>query len=236
MLVIAVLLTGRSVADDVWPAPPPVYVGGGRFTDVRFTTKAYHDEAFKLVLEEANKAANQLKLETCLPLTSSNIVESFISPYEYARESHCIGNMTTSNYMYGVCEGCKLSFVECAHQDQWCRTFQRNYTWPTNRIDFKEAYQQATQWLQLASMDVEALNRDCKWTVELDHYSVDPPRGKFVPVYWIIWKLGTNAGAPASVELFTPTKTLLGLRMEDSKYILRPPLVFTNLQKLISSP
>ncbi len=58
----------------------------------------------------------------------------------------------------------------------------------------------------------------------------------FVPVYWVDWTLPEQEGhgSTASVELFLPDKTIRQLRVEDAKYILRPPIVFTNLAELLS--
>jgi len=61
-------------------------------------------------------------------------------------------------------------------------------------------------------------------------------RTKISPIYYVSWlskgKVQPSAGSLASVELYLPTKTLLQLNVYDSKYILRPPLMFTNLEAL----
>ena len=226
-------------ADNICPDPPATNGAGFRNSRVSFTTDAYRHEAFRLVLQEINQVAREMKLEDNLPLTRSNILRAFIGPYAYARIRRAIGNITTSNYCYYVSVDCKFNCVERMHLMQDCQQFQASYTWPTNRIDFKEAYQQATQWLAAASMDVEALNRKCDYRVELDSNYVFAPRGQFVPAYWVLWKErgDTNkGGGAAEVMVFTPTRKLLQLRVEDPKYILRKPLQFTNIQELISSP
>jgi hypothetical protein len=88
-------------------------------------------------------------------------------------------------------------------------------------------------------MDVAALNRDCSVVVKPDSDYVHPPQGKFVPVYYVYWRKRTTeagrvADVPAGIRVFTPDKTLLQLRVEDPKYILRSTLVFTNLTYLLS--
>jgi hypothetical protein len=88
-------------------------------------------------------------------------------------------------------------------------------------------------------MDVEALNRDCSVVVQPDSDYVHPPQGKFVPVYYVYWRkrnteAGRGADVPAGLRVFTPDKALLQLRVEDPKYILRPPLVVTNLAFLLA--
>lgn len=90
-------------------------------------------------------------------------------------------------------------------------------------------------------MDVKGLNRDFDVNVAIDPYwnnvwMGELPKQRFTPIYVVSWltkgKPHYSAGGGASVELFLPTKTLLSLRVEDSKYILRPPLVVTNLAEL----
>ncbi len=98
-------------------------------------------------------------------------------------------------------------------------------------MDTNAAYQSATQFLNAASMDVKALNRDCSLTIR-----AFTPEGEqsahFVPVYWVSW---SKDGEPvASVELFEPTKTIRQMHVNRSEYILRQPLQITNLDFLLS--
>jgi hypothetical protein len=197
-----------------------------------FTTKAYQSEALRLVLQEVNRVAEQLQLPEQLPITETNVIKAFINPFGYAYAKKAVGNVTTRRYAYYVSQGNMLSYIESPHQDQECRRFQASHTWPISRMDTNQAYQLATQWLTAASMNVEALNRDCSVTVELDKAYVHPPAGKFVPVYNVCWSKGKQG--VASVRAFTPTKQLLQLRVEDPNYIMRSPLVFTNLADLLS--
>jgi len=92
-----------------------------------------------------------------------------------------------------------------------------------------------------AHMDVAALNRECDV-----HVSVSPhwngvelgelPKDKFTPLYVVWWASRDRTRKPgtggAEVELFLPTKDLIQLTVNEPKYILRPPLVFTNLSTL----
>jgi len=77
------------------------------------------------------------------------------------------------------------------------------------------------------------LNRDGE--VRIETFMPEGKAGKhFVPVYWVYWmgKTPGTSGNIAQIELFQPTKTLLQLRVNKPEYILRPPLVFTNLAEL----
>ncbi len=239
------LLAGTGVlfggpGDDPPPGVPNPIGPDGKYTPaLMFTTKAYHDEAFRLVLQEANRVATELRLPEKLPITEADLVERFINAFGYAHVQKAIGNVTTRNYTYYVSQGNRFSYLEGTHQAKDCRRYQRLYTWPLSRMDTNEAYQLASQCLAALSMDVLALNRDCVLVVEPDNDYVHPPQGKFVPVYYVYWrKRGTETGrvgdVPAGVRVFTPDKALLQLRVEDPKYILRAPLVFTNLHFLLS--
>jgi hypothetical protein len=223
-------------ADDLPPGVPNPIGPDGKYTPaLMFTTKAYQDEAFRLVLQEANRVATELRLPEKLPITETDLAGRFINAFGYAHVQKAIGNVTTRNYTYYVSQGNRFSYLEGTHQQEDCRRYQRLYTWPLSRMDTNEAYQLASQWLAAVSMDVLALNRDCSVVVKPDRDYVHPPQGKFVPVYYVFWrKAGKEGGSAADVRVFTPTKTLLQLRVEDPNYILRGPLLFTNLQFLLS--
>ena len=90
----------------------------------------------------------------------------------------------------------------------------------------------STQWLATVHMDVAGLNHDCRVSVTVDNVYVQAPAGKFTPIYFVAWIPSDGIGDVAAVRLFTPTKTLLDLTVRDPKYILRPPIVFTNMAAL----
>jgi len=207
---------------------------------MQFTTKAYEQEAFKLVLAEANRVARELNLPEKLPITESNLTRVFIVGYGMSlMHPKMIGNVHTKDYGYFVSVGHKLSYVEGAHQDEDCLRWMEEYRWPKPRMDTNGAYQMATQWLAAARIDVAALNRDCRLQIEPELFANQSVgNGKFVPIYFVYWQSARNRaegyGNVASVKLFAPTKTLMSLRVEESKYIARSPLAFTNLSALLS--
>lgn len=208
---------------------------------ITFTTPAYNKEAFRLVLQEANKIAHELRLPEKLPITEEDVVERFIAPYGITKVRPYIGKIHTRDYGYYASVGYKLSYVEGTHQDEDCLKWMEQYKWLRSRIDTNAAYQLAAQWLAAAKMDVQGLNRNCQIRIEPESYwNAANPKKKttFVPIYDVYWVSEENRrdgqGSVASVKLFAPTKTLISLRVEDSKYILRSPLVFTNLDLLLS--
>jgi hypothetical protein len=211
--------------------------------DPLFTTDAYRNEAFRLILQEANSVASDLKLPERLPIVESDLREVFVVPYGMSKgPPGMIGNIHTRRYGYFVSVGHKLSFVESVSQDQDSLRWIEQYRWPIGRMNTNEAYNMAATWMTAAHMDIDSLNRECALKVQIDPFANKDPKNKeyFVPIYEINWLSAKNQhqgfGSVASVKVFAPTKTLMSLRVLDSKYILRDPLLFTNLNELLSAP
>ena len=241
MLSIFLVLHRVRAIEDL-PAGVPRQVnpdGSIDFIDTMFTTPAFQNEGLRLVIEEANKVANELKLNEKLPITKSNLCRAFIGPFGYTYKNKGVGNVDTTNYSYGVEQSYKFSDLTIANFDARCREYFEKYQWPIERLDTNAAYQLATQWLTAVHMDVKGLNRDFDVHVALDPYwhgvqLGQLPKHKFSPIYYLWWtpKDKESESGGAYVELFLPTKTLLQLSVGDAKYILRPPVVFTNLAAL----
>ena len=197
-------------------------------------TPAYRKQALCLVLGEANRIAQELHLPEKLPIDETNLVASYITPPRLVDRIGAIGNVSTANYTYYCSVGRRFSYVARADLDKEYARLREQWLLPMSQMDTNAAYQLAVQWLSESSMDVQALNRDCSVTVLA--FTPQGPKGRyFVPLYWVYRMKGAQgSGSVASVELFSPTKTLMQLRVEDPKYILRKPLVFTNLASLLS--
>ena len=207
-----------------------------------FTTPQYERAAAQLLLQEANRAAEQLRMpDEVLPITKSNVTELHVAPFGYSYVYKSIGVVGTSNYVYMVSKGDKLSGLCVADYDQACLNLEK-ISLSLDQMNTNAAYELATQWLVSVSMDVNGLNRDCKAHVAVSPYwnglsrLGQAPKEKFVPIYFVWWTSPQNDaeghGDVAYVELFLPGKKLLQLSMDDPKYILRKPLVFTNLDSL----
>jgi len=212
------------------------------YVNHRFTTLAYQEEALKLVTEEANRAAKELALPEGLPITESNLVEYHISPFGFAYAYKMIGSITTKYYTYGVTAGNKFNSCTIANYDQACVALRRQLALPMADLNTNLAYELATQWLEAVQVDVGRLNKNCKVEIEPSHFWNGLPRSaqftkrNFVPIYDISWLSPRNQtehyGDVAFVELYSPTEKLLQLSVGDPKYILRRPLIFTNLASL----
>jgi hypothetical protein len=227
--------------DDLPPGiPHAVDTNGNVFSiDPMFTTAAFQEEGLRLVIAEANAVAKDLRLSEPLPITRSNLSGAFIAPFGYTYIRKRLGNVTTTNYSYNVGQDFKLSDVSVAKYDQQCLEYCREYRWPISRLDTNTPYRLAIQWLAAMHADVEGLNRDCDVHVSVSPYwneveLGEVPKAKFTPIYCVWWRraFGSGKSGAATVELFLPTKTLLQLTVSEPQYILRQPLVFTNLPAL----
>jgi hypothetical protein len=204
-----------------------------------FSTKEYESEAFRLVLEEANAVARQLDLPEQSPISCSNLASAFILGYGDSQVLRAVGNVHTRDFGYFVSVGFKLSYVTSAHSDRDCAEWAKRYQWPASLLDTNGAYQLARRWLSSAKMDVDALNRDCTVRIEPERsWNRGLKKGTFIPIYDVAWLSPKNVregfGDIARVCLFLPGKSLVDLSVRDSKYILREPLSFTNLDVLLS--
>lgn len=180
-----------------------------------------------------------MQLPESLPITKSNLTHAYIGPFGYNYQLGGLGNITTSNYWYHVNKDYKFNGLTIANYDGHCFGYQDKYQWPVSRIDTNAPYLLATQWLAALSMDVKGLNSDCVVHVVVTEYWSgvklgELPKQIFTPIYCVWWtpKGSRSEAGAASLELFLPTKTLLQLTVDDPKYILRKPVVFTNLAAL----
>lgn len=211
--------------------------------DHRFTTPQYQLATAQLLLQEANRVAEEMGLaDEVLPITEGNALELICYPFGFSyRENSLGGVIRTAHYVYLVGRENKFNQLVVAGYDQACLALRTTKT-PLEQMDTNAAFQLATQALTTLSMDVNGLNRECT-----AHIAVSPfwnglgklgqvPSKDFVPIYFVWWTSPHNEaegiGGAASVELFLPTKRVLQLRVLDPKYVLRKPLVFTNLDSL----
>jgi hypothetical protein len=235
----SVLNIPEKASQELPPGVPRVVQTNGTvlFIDSRFTTTAFQDEALSLVISEANKVANELHLAESMPITSTNIMRSYISPFGFAYKSKKIGNISTSHYTYGVEQDYKFSDLTIADYDKHVIDYRATVFVPNNDIDTNSAYQLAAQWLKAIRVNVDGLNRDCRVRVALssDLDGTERPQGKCTPIYVVSWtprKKVNRYDRGAYVELFLPTQTLLQLSVSSPRYIMRQQIGFTNLAAL----
>jgi hypothetical protein len=207
--------------------------------DPYFTTQTYQREADRLLVQEANHAAQALHLEDDQPITETRVKWVQVSPFGLFYTEGLIGNVATTNYTYGFLYGGKLNSIMIENSEEAWRNLQDELL-PADQVNNQAAYQLATQWLASLSVDVAALNRDCQLTAAsspvLNYVGSGekPIRRMFAPTYDVMWRKpdGAPGGPGAFVRLYLPDKLLIQLDIDDPKYCLRPPLIFTNLTAL----
>ncbi|HEV2327319.1 MAG TPA: hypothetical protein VGY56_00865 [Verrucomicrobiae bacterium] len=149
-----------------------------------------------------------------------------IFPPRLAKGVQGLGSVITSNYIYSVACGYKFSGVTRAHLQQEDDQIKSKFALPMDQMDTNAAFQLATHFLSLASMDMVGLNRDCKVQIST---SICPDYEHFTPLYYVTWvKRRERFGNAASVEVFLPDKSLRELRVTKSEYILSEPVQITN--------
>ncbi|MGA2220290.1 MAG: hypothetical protein ABSH21_00675 [Verrucomicrobiia bacterium] len=80
-------------------------------------TQAYRKEALRLLIQEANLVAQELKLPENLPITDTNLVWSFIPPFAGAQFWKAIGMIETRNPAYCASRDNKFCYLERPHQE-----------------------------------------------------------------------------------------------------------------------
>ena len=179
------------------------------------TDAAYRPTAMRLLLEEANAVARELKLPEGLPITETNLLEAYIPARLVPRRTALVGSLTTSNYTYYVGRGGKVWALARRDFERDRQRLIARYLWPISRLDTNAAYQAAAAVLAAISVDVQGLNRDCRLRV-----SAVVPEGAggrhFVPSYMVSWYKDGEDEVVAAVDIFEPTKLL------DQLYVIKP--------------
>jgi hypothetical protein len=222
--VIAVLVLGNWGANGQRQLPSGGPQRQGNFG--MMGSPAYRQEVSRFLLQEANLSAAELSLPDNLPISAENISRLMIYPPRLAKNAHGIGSVITSNYIYSVTCAYKFSGVTRAHLQLEDNQLKTKYILPMDQMDTNAAFQLATHYLSLASMDVTALNRDCKIHITT---SICPDYEHFTPLYYISWvKRKERFGNAASVEVFLPDKSLRQLHVYKPEYILSQPVEITD--------
>lgn len=232
-LLLLITTALSALAQDVTVVSNAGGFGGGTkaLHDLTSVTPAYRTAALRLIVADANRVARELHLAEYLPIEETHLVASYITPPNLVERLGAIGNVTSTNYTYYFSVGRKFSFLTRTGSERDYVKLCNQCLLPMSRMDTNSAYRLAVAWLAEASMDVQALNKDCD--VHILAFTPQGDNGRyFVPVYWVYWVPvgGQSYGSVASVELFEPTHSLRQLRVEKSEYIRRKPLEIEKLQ------
>jgi len=204
-----------------------------RIREMWFTSEAYKNAALKIMLHEANQISRALHLPEKLPIKSSDLTEIGIETPFFSERQGRFGTICTKQYVYGANAASKFSYLNrnfrAQDKSKYLTAIKTKYAESKSRINTKAAYTLAIQFLTAASIDVAALERDCR--IEIKPWDLG---SQFVPLYQIRWLRGKNEEEAAYVELLEPEHLLLKLWVEKPEYIERDSLVVPNREKLLS--
>jgi hypothetical protein len=208
-----------------------------KMREMWFTTSAYKEAALHAMLAEANRISRELSLSEAVPIEATNLVEVSLATPFLADHLGWFANISTKNYVYSTGAN-KLDYVYRNFrlkddEPQYLSSLKRKYAGPKTQSNANAAYALATNWLALASMDVEALEREC--TLQLHPWETG---GQCVPLYELEWvKLNPakrERDVVATVEVLVPERLLLKLWVERPEFNRRKPLVVQDRERLLS--
>lgn len=145
----------------------------------------------------------------------------------------------------------KLAYIKCqqayarwddgtATLDDMAPIFRKLMATPC-RLDTNTAYQLATQWLASVSVDVGELEkRYHPLSVQQTFYdqpassaTANPCDLKKLPIFNVTWGGPEDEDSPPiDIHILGPTKELIFLRMEDTRFCKRPPVNIPNAEAL----
>lgn len=212
-------------------------------TNILQSSMLYRDQALERMAQEASWFCKNLHLSNAVPIQPHDILPEF---YIRPPRTGFGGIFRTTNYLFRFSTRLDGIYRRDKQEERfdlypiWART--------PSLIDSNGAYQLATQWLSAIAVDVPVLQKkyppkfyqwfywgreagvpDSEWNQHR------PTTNKvMMPIYDVYWG---EQGTPAiKVTVFGPTKELMVFEMYDPSLSLRPPIVITNWQELLSIP
>jgi hypothetical protein len=180
------------------------------------------------------------------PITifSNRIFDTNIPRDERARAfKMCLrGTIETLNFLFAFNQG-RISDIErlSGHNVQYYSMDIEKLIGKSSLINNAEAHKMATQWLAAAGVNVTALEK--KYPYEVNRLRVLPRNYTNVvevPIYFVHWGWryfrngdATNSESLVEVKILGTTKELVELRLSDTSFSERPPLLITNAIDLL---
>jgi hypothetical protein len=196
-----------------------------------FTTSAYKEAALEVAIAEASNISTKLHLPVQLPLTTAQLTFVRISTPFISDKLGNFGTIGTKDYLFSATFSNRMCWIQRNQSTFDELVYQAGlkarYTKPKTLINTNAAYRTATQWLGAISVDITALNRDCKASV--DYWDL---KNAFVPLYEVSWENPRDGGAAALVVI-EPDNSLNSLVVHDVQYLKRPPLVVHNRDEIL---
>jgi hypothetical protein len=191
---------------------------------------AYRVAALAALKREADDLIRELGINEPSPLSDSNIVEAFIAPELFQTE--VVGSLRTKNFSFSASKKRRLCYIErwytAEKKQEFSESLRTEYTLPIVYLNTNAALKSSLDWLGKAEMDAKGIQRDGQPVVHYWHIG----NSQFVPLYRVFWypkdRPIVEGDEIAKVSFFSPSNLLLTLRVEDERYIKRPPLTVAN--------
>jgi len=221
---------------------------------------AYKEAAARQMLQEVNYFVRQLKLQEPLPVTDSNAIIDVEPPssaglgsvetrnFYFSFPGHDRQPMTNGFGAVWFLERGKLAYIK--RKNPFARwddgtsgnpaMFRKLMAMPC-RLDTNTAYQLATQWLASVSVDVGELEKkyrpiSAQVIIKETFDSLEASNlfyNKKLPIFDVTWGGPEDQDSPpVGIKILGPTKELISLRMEDTRFSKRPPINIPHAEEL----
>jgi hypothetical protein len=217
--------------------------------DLLRVSVAYSNAVTKLMLNEVNLHVERLDLPVPHPLKPDQVSVHINTPAFFGELGYIESagyrfwfpepdnNPATNQYGFvRFIEAGKLASIEKLNA---FREFLNEFGELDERLlkrtmllDTNAAYHLSTQWLAAININLSALEDRYKpQVVQMDYRSEIAPNTK-LPVFEVSWGGPAEHQPPVSMQISGLTKELLALRIQDTQFSHRPPVVVTNATEL----
>jgi hypothetical protein len=193
---------------------------------------AYRYAAICVMLSEANFCAERLHLDEHLPLSWTDVRQSYVAP---PRLLNSLGAIDTDSFSYGFAPSGRLVFVTRIHpfgQEDFPQV-QRALSRIDATITTNKAYELATNWLAACSVDVAKLQRSFPPEVHQQFLFVKGGRKALLPIFDVTWPRPPPATPAVIVTIYGPKSELIQLRQNDELFSARAPARVTDRETLL---
>lgn len=199
-------------------------------TNLALTSFAYKTAIVPLLLTEATYLADKLKLEEPRPITPTMVR---IRPPKLGFG----GVVMTTNFMFSFDKNGKVMSIGRIDAEGMVIPSINEFdalAKVKSKIDSRQAYQLATQWLGSISFDIQGYEKVSALRVE----QLNSKQVGLLPLFEIHWN-STNSSGQIEVHIDGSTKQLSYLFIQQPEagiYLHRPAMVLTNADELNAIP
>ena len=218
-----------------------------------FSSKLNLQEVQRIGLSTANISVNP-------PLRAGlGYIETRHYQYSFPGDGVVTKGTNSNGVIFGFPERGKLAYVTKKDPfGEYGTTLEESLSTIANLpsgLDTNSAFVLARQWLVNISVDVSGLEK-LHNPVTSQEYFYDPPlspetyqatialgkpppaihKVKYIPIFNVTWGGTPDENPPVWVRIFGTTKELMHLRMENTTFLKRPPIVISNAFELNTTP